>query len=73
MGYKKNGPTRADDINLVKPGFNSEYVPIHDLWAHKIDPRSDVSVWTLFAHTALAGFDGRGNYSSPEFTWMGSV
>jgi glucose/arabinose dehydrogenase len=71
----ENGPAYADEINLVKPGFNSGYVPVHGLWAHGVDPRSNVSDWKLFTNTTLGlvGFDGRGNYSFPEFSWIDSV
>jgi aldose sugar dehydrogenase len=34
----ENGPAYADEINLVKSGFNSGYVPVHGLWAHARDP-----------------------------------
>lgn len=57
----ENGPACADEINLVELGLDSGYVPVHGLWAHRVDPRSNVSDWTLFTNTTLMGFDGRGN------------
>jgi aldose sugar dehydrogenase len=66
----ENSPAYADEINLVKPSFNSGYVPVYGLWVHRVDLRSNISDWKLFTNTTLGlvGFDGRGNYSFPEFT-----
>jgi aldose sugar dehydrogenase len=71
----ENGPAYADEINLVKPGFNSGYTPVQGKWAHGVNPRSNVSDWELFSNgtRGLVDFDGRGNYSFPEFTWIDSV
>jgi glucose/arabinose dehydrogenase len=71
----ENGPAYADEINLVKPGFNSGYTPVHGIWAEGVNPRSDVSTWELFLNSTggLVDFDGRGKYSFPEFTWIDPV
>jgi glucose/arabinose dehydrogenase len=68
----ENGPAYADEINLVKPRFNSGYTPVQGIWAQGVNPRSNVSNWELFSNGSdgLVDFDGRGKYSSPEFTWI---
>src|SRR5919108_1455433 len=60
----ENGPDQYDEINLVEPGFNSGW---RDVWglaarAGDFDIEDD-----------LVGFDGRGRYSDPEFTWQQTV
>ena len=71
----ENGPAYADEINLVKPGFNSGYTPVQGIWAHGVNPRSNVSDWELFSDSTrgLVDFDGRGKYSFPEFTWIDPI
>jgi aldose sugar dehydrogenase len=71
----ENGPAYADEINLVKPGFNSGYTPVQGIWAEGVNPRSNVSTWELFSNSTggLIDFDGRGKYSFPEFTWIDPV
>jgi glucose/arabinose dehydrogenase len=71
----ENGPAYADEINLVEPGFNSGYTPVHGIWAEGVNPRSNVSTWELFLNSTagLVDFDGRGKYSFPEFTWIDPV
>jgi aldose sugar dehydrogenase len=71
----ENGPAYADEINLVKPGFNSGYTPVHGIWGEGVNPRSDVSTWELFLNSTggLVDFDGRGKYSFPEFTRIDPV
>jgi aldose sugar dehydrogenase len=52
----ENGPDRADEINLVKAGFNGGY--------DKIMGMADEENFT-----DLVDFDGKGKYSDPEFVW----
>jgi glucose/arabinose dehydrogenase/plastocyanin len=64
----ENGPERADEINLVRPGFNSGWNEV-------------VGIWLLGKGPALAtihppdleDFDGKGKYSPPEFVWNQTV
>ena len=49
MWDTENGPAYADEINLVKPGFNSGYTPVQGIWAHGVNPESNVSDWELFS------------------------
>jgi len=69
----ENGPDYGDEINLVKPGFNSGFRIVQGIWylnqtdfltAGDIAPKNPDS---------LVDFDGRGKYSPPEFTWYQSV
>ncbi len=67
----ENGPSFGDEINLVKPGFNSGWANIQgfstldDEWnkgeqvVNPLNPKD----------YGLIDFGGKGKYSSPEFTW----
>jgi glucose/arabinose dehydrogenase len=74
----ENGPDYGDEINLVKPGFNSGWSKIQGIWKPKYDallggdliagkevPNPD--------NNDLVNFDGKGNYSEPEFIWNNTV
>jgi glucose/arabinose dehydrogenase len=52
----ENGPDRGDEINLVKAGFNGG----HDV-IQGIADEQDVN--------DLVDYDGKGEYSDPEFVW----
>jgi glucose/arabinose dehydrogenase len=58
----ENGPSFGDEINQVKPGFNSGWIKIQgyakDQLAGKADPNKD-----------LVSLDGKGVYSDPKFVW----
>jgi aldose sugar dehydrogenase len=71
----ENGPAYADEINVVKPGFNSGYTPVQGIWSHGVDPKTNISDWEVLSGIPqrLVDFDGRGNYSPPEFTWVDPV
>jgi aldose sugar dehydrogenase len=53
----ENGPDYGDEINLVKPGFNSGSDIVQGI-STEFDKLGD-----------LEDFDGRGIYSDPEFVW----
>lgn len=57
----ENGENSDDEINLVKPGFNSGWKKIQG-----IAPDD-------FNYSQLVNFDGKGKYSDPEFTWTYTV
>jgi glucose/arabinose dehydrogenase len=69
----ENGLIFGDEINLVKPGFNSGYTKIDGIWlrGYPIDQTEK--------HIAprdprdLVNFDGKGAYHIPQFTWFRSV
>jgi aldose sugar dehydrogenase len=64
----ENGPEFGDEINLVEPGFNSGYADVMGLMS-QIEENEDVNVDDI----VLVDFDGRGNYSDPEFVWQENV
>jgi glucose/arabinose dehydrogenase len=55
----ENGPTYGDEINLVEPGFNSGAVYVYGM-SSKVDK---------FDPERLVDFEGKGEYSDPEFVW----
>jgi glucose/arabinose dehydrogenase len=68
----ENGPTFGDEINLVEPGFNSGWASIQGFWTlddehKKID--EVISSQINAEDYNLIKFDGKGQYSSPEFVW----
>lgn len=72
----ENGPEYGDEINLVKPGFNSGWSQIQGIW------RPSLGVWgqDFIAGMKLSNpekdlvdFGGNGKYSPPEFTWKNPV
>jgi glucose/arabinose dehydrogenase len=60
----ENGPDQYDELNLVEPGFNSGWRDVSGL----AERAAGLSV-----EDDLVDFDGRGNYSDPEFTWQQTV
>ena len=67
----ENGPNFGDEINLVEPGFNSGWRKVQGIWEKQNESRSigNVSMDPI----NLYDFNGKGNYSSPEFTWLNPV
>jgi glucose/arabinose dehydrogenase len=65
----ENGPDFGDEINLVKPGFNSGWKDIQGIWKHKNGKPQNGSLTT----DNLVDFDGKGEYSNPEFTFFNTV
>jgi len=63
----ENGPNFGDEINLVKPGFNSGWEKVQGFWT--VPAREKVSEQV----DNLTNFNGKGKYSSPEFTWNHTV
>ena len=55
----ENGPEYGDEINLVEPGFNSGWRVVHGASINKQG----------FELSSLVDFQGKGNYSDPEFEW----
>jgi glucose/arabinose dehydrogenase len=63
----ENGPYYGDEINLVKPGFNSGWEYMHGIWEQ--DEGNPGNIVTNPADN-LVNFDGKGKYSDPELTWF---
>jgi len=57
----ENGNLHDDEINLVEAGFNSGWQTIQGLASPDFEPNS------------LMTFDGKANYSDPEFSWRNAV
>ena len=56
----ENGPGNSDEINLVKPGFNSG-------WQEVMGLANDENG---FDQSDLVDFDGKGVYRDPELVWQ---
>ena len=74
----ENGPAFGDEINLVYPGFNSGWNKVQGIWKVNEFLKSSPDGNTkgerqLHADSNLVDFNGKGIYSSPEFTWDSTV
>ena len=76
----ENGPAYGDEINLVRPGFNSGWTKIQGIWEPQAANDSEnmlelVQSKTLFPSGGdkFIDFNGSGTYSPPEFTWNKTV
>jgi aldose sugar dehydrogenase len=65
----ENGPEFGDEINLVKPGFNSGWKDIQGIWNHEGGKLKEGPLKL----NGLEDFKGKGKYSEPEFTWKKTV
>jgi len=79
----ENGPAFGDEINLVKPGFNSGWAKKQGVWSIinssqlAVDPPPGIERGYHFlddpqianAYERFVNFNGKGKYSDPEFTW----
>jgi glucose/arabinose dehydrogenase len=61
----ENGPGYGDEINLVEPGFNSGWLEITGMSSNADD--FDLE------EDGLVSFDGKGEYSDPEFEWRDTL
>ena len=68
----ENGPEYGDEINLVKPGFNSGWNKVQGVWENDRGLKGPIMSDTQERNT-LVDFDGQGKYSDPEFTWARTV
>ena len=83
----ENGPAFGDEINLVKPGFNSGWAKKQGVWSIinpsqlAVDPPPGKERGYDFSHNpqteneyeSFVDFNGKGKYSDPEFTWNDPV
>ena len=78
-GYRRSA-RNADEINLVRPGFNSGWSKVQGIWdSQKSDPVSRESYWKLKDNDSqnvitnkvdgLVNLNQWGTYSAPELTW----
>jgi glucose/arabinose dehydrogenase len=70
----ENGPTFGDEINLVKPGFNSGWNQIQGLWK-PIGPKGFEVKGPLIVNprSSLINFGGKGKYQTPKLILNYSV
>lgn len=74
----ENGRDYGDEINFVKPGFNSGWERIQGIWEPTVNPLTGggdriTGNELLIARDKLIDFGGKGTYSTPEFIWKFSV
>ena len=74
----ENGPKFGDEINLVEPGFNSGWRKVQGIWTvneRLTEGERDINKGEEmpFDPEILVDFDGKGKYSSPEFSWDDNV
>jgi aldose sugar dehydrogenase len=64
----ENGPEYGDEVNLVEPGFNSGWEKVQGIWTEHT--KDSVIEAPDAGPRDLLDFDGRAEYSSPEFTFL---
>jgi glucose/arabinose dehydrogenase len=69
----ENGNTFGDEINLVKPGFNSGWSQVAGIWEAGSKPGPVVGADSNNPPKDLVTFDGKGVYRAPEFTWLQTI
>ena len=69
----ENGPQFGDEINLVKPGFNSGWQKVQGIWKLN-QTREKKGVFSESdSGVGFVNFNGKGKYSKPEFVWDKTV
>jgi glucose/arabinose dehydrogenase len=69
----ENGPNFGDEINLVKPGFNSGWGKVQGIWEPCPSKPSEIGEDASPNPEGLVSVNGKGKYSPPEFTWNDTV
>ncbi|MDQ3840278.1 MAG: PQQ-dependent sugar dehydrogenase, partial [Thermoproteota archaeon] len=75
----ENGPGFGDELNLVRPGFNSGWARVQGVWpisdydlldpTPQMDGYFDDAASIFEMPEGLVDFNNKGEYSNPEFTW----
>jgi glucose/arabinose dehydrogenase len=67
----ETGRNLGEEVNLVEPGFNSGWIKAQGIWEldRMLQPKGIALPDDESFTSQLVDFDGRGKYSSPEFTW----
>ena len=65
----ENGPGNGDEINLVKPGFNSGWSKVQGMR----EVKEAFGGNTVLEPDNLIDFGGKGRYSEPKFVWNNTV
>jgi aldose sugar dehydrogenase len=71
----ENGPAYGDELNLVKPGFNSGWNQVMGIWVFgEGDPREGTGTIASDQPTSLVELGGGiGSYQPPKFTWLHTI
>ncbi|MGH9982677.1 MAG: PQQ-dependent sugar dehydrogenase [Nitrososphaeraceae archaeon] len=70
----ENGAGYGDELNLVKPGFNSGWTQVMGIWERGGgDPREGEGTIAAEQPDDLVNFTGRGSYHSPQLTWLYTI
>src|SRR5918995_2385058 len=78
----ENGPGFGDEINLVEPGFNSGWSQVQGIWEYQLETEEKLrEIGENYYGGPVApeepddliDFDGKGEYSTPEFMWNQTV
>lgn len=69
----ENGPQFGDEINLVKPGFNSGWEKVQGIWKLNQIREKEGILNDSSKEVEFVDFNGKGKYSNPEFVWDKSV
>ena len=67
------GPQFGDEINLVKPGFNSGWEKVQGIWKLNQTREKDGILNESSKEIEFVNFNGKGKYSKPEFVWDKTV
>ena len=67
------GLSFGDEINLVKPGFNSGYNKVDGIWLRGYNTGQTEKHVAPLHPSGLAEFGGKGKYHTPQFTWFQKV
>ena len=65
----ENGPQFGDEINLVKPGFNSGWEKVQGIWKLNQIREKEGILNDSSEEVEFVDFNGKGKYSNPEFVW----
>ena len=65
----ENGPQFGDEINLVKPGFNSGWEKVQGIWKLNQTREKDGIFNNSTKGVEFVDFSSKGKYSNPEFVW----
>jgi len=65
----ENGPAYGDEINLVKPGFNSGWNKVQGFWKNDGMKNGEYELHPK----DLVDFSGKGKYRAPQFVWNNTV
>jgi glucose/arabinose dehydrogenase len=69
----ENGDTFGDEINLVKPGFNSGWSQVAGIWKAGTSPGVTIGADSSNPPQGLVTFDGKGVYRAPELATLQTI